>query len=133
MSGTNSAVKKLTKRSAAMKRRWQDPEALRQHAAKMKAIWADPDRRARLAAKLRGRPISSAHRQNLSTAMRGKKHVNGRGTCSLCGREGMLHRDHCHKTGKQRGKICSRCNTAIGLLADDPVLCRKVADYLEAA
>lgn len=34
--------------------------------------------------------------------------------------------DHCHKTGKVRGILCSRCNTALGGFRDQP-------EYLEAA
>ena len=41
--------------------------------------------------------------------------------------------DHCHAIGDFRGLLCHNCNTAIGLAGDDPVLLRKMADYVEAA
>lgn len=40
--------------------------------------------------------------------------------------------DHDHKTGRVRGLLCARCNTAIGLMRDEPLLLRTAADYLEA-
>lgn len=58
------------------------------------------------------------------------------GKCRIC----EIHRDnsakdlavdHCHDTGKVRGLLCVRCNRAIGLLNDDPVLLRKAVKYLE--
>jgi hypothetical protein len=57
--------------------------------------------------------------------------------CGICGkatepgRWGNLHIDHCHKTGKVRGVLCSECNSAIGKLKDDPDLLRKAIVYLE--
>jgi hypothetical protein len=39
--------------------------------------------------------------------------------------------DHCHATGRIRALLCSPCNTAIGLLKDDPATLRKAAEYLE--
>jgi hypothetical protein len=56
------------------------------------------------------------------------------GLCSICHRgPGMraLHVDHCHVTGLVRGLLCSPCNTAAGLLQDDPGLIRSLADYIE--
>jgi len=39
--------------------------------------------------------------------------------------------DHCHKTGKIRGFLCSRCNTVAGMVNDDIELLSKIADYLK--
>jgi DNA repair exonuclease SbcCD ATPase subunit len=54
--------------------------------------------------------------------------------CALCGEyfqdEDSIVVDHNHKTGKVRGLLHSRCNTAIGLLHDDPELLDKAAQYL---
>ena len=41
--------------------------------------------------------------------------------------------DHCHKTGKVRGLLCSDCNTAIGLLKDDIDLMQKAIEYVSGA
>lgn len=40
------------------------------------------------------------------------------------------HIDHCHKTGKVRGILCSQCNKALGLFKDDPHLVGKALMYL---
>lgn len=58
------------------------------------------------------------------------------GCCLICGRHASefkksLAVDHCHKTGKIRGLLCHHCNTAIGLLQDEPVLAVKLAEYLK--
>lgn len=38
--------------------------------------------------------------------------------------------DHCHKTNKVRGLLCSDCNTAIGLLQDDVNILQEAIIYL---
>lgn len=37
--------------------------------------------------------------------------------------------DHCHNTGKIRGIICRRCNTALGFLFDNPEYVKKLYLY----
>ena len=69
---------------------------------------------------------------------------NQGGVCAIC--EGInddgraLHIDHDHSCcpGRQscgkciRGLLCSRCNTALGNLRDDPLLLEKALKYLGA-
>lgn len=38
--------------------------------------------------------------------------------------------DHCHKTGKIRGILCSNCNRALGLLKDDLSRIKRLEGYL---
>lgn len=56
------------------------------------------------------------------------------GVCATCPQppgKKRLAVDHDHDTDVIRGLLCSKCNTAIGLLNDDPALIRRVADYVE--
>lgn len=39
--------------------------------------------------------------------------------------------DHNHITGKVRGTLCGVCNSGIGMLQDNPILCRRGAEWLE--
>lgn len=60
------------------------------------------------------------------------------GVCAVCGkapggthaRDFRLAVDHCHESGQVRGLLCQKCNRAIGLLGDDPILMRKAISYL---
>lgn len=57
------------------------------------------------------------------------------GACAVCGKHqrALKHRlavDHCHASMRVRGLLCHRCNTALGLLGDDPAVVRKAAKYL---
>jgi hypothetical protein len=40
--------------------------------------------------------------------------------------------DHDHETGEVRGLLCYTCNTAVGLVQDNPDTLRALADYLSA-
>lgn len=56
-----------------------------------------------------------------------------RGRCLVCDRFfEELDVEHCHRTSRIRGLMCGRCNTAMGLLCDDPALLRRAADFLDS-
>ena len=59
------------------------------------------------------------------------------GVCKICRRADPDGRhlavDHDHETGKIRGLLCRPCNTALGLMFDDPKQLRIAADYVEKA
>jgi hypothetical protein len=68
-------------------------------------------------------------------------HNYQKGLCAICelpetevdakyGNIKWLAVDHCHKTNKIRGLLCSKHNRGIGQLTDDPYLCLAAATYL---
>lgn len=60
--------------------------------------------------------------------------------CAICGEmedklredgtEQPLSVDHCHVSGRVRGLLCHRCNTALGLFRDDPEVLKRAIEYL---
>lgn len=71
------------------------------------------------------------------------KLVEQQGTCAICKqpetqldhRTGMPYNlavDHCHKTGKVRQLLCSRCNRTLGMVNDDTELLSKMISYIQA-
>ena len=56
--------------------------------------------------------------------------------CELCGtlgsdlKKGLCY-DHDHETGKFRGWLCGRCNTALGLVSDNSELLLKMSEYVK--
>lgn len=64
------------------------------------------------------------------------------GLCAACGcpesridpktrKPKQLYVDHCHVTGRVRGLLCSNCNSALGLLKDDPKRVAGLLAYVE--
>lgn len=57
-------------------------------------------------------------------------------SCKVCGKyasdnkTGKLYVDHCHETKRVRGLLCMECNTALGLLKDDPKRIKNLLDYI---
>jgi hypothetical protein len=55
------------------------------------------------------------------------------GVCKVCNEEPgdkKLAVDHCHDTGEVRGLLCSRCNTALGLLREDKNIMKSLMEYI---
>lgn len=56
------------------------------------------------------------------------------GGCAICGginaNGTRLAIDHCHKTGKNRGLLCGRCNLALGGFYDDVNILASAIKYL---
>ena len=63
------------------------------------------------------------------------------GVCALCGNDEPVVRnaksgkealavDHCHPTGRVRGLLCFKCNTALGAFGDDASRLQLAIDYL---
>lgn len=56
--------------------------------------------------------------------------------CAVCrtgkpgGRGERWHIDHDHVTGQVRGLLCGKCNSAIGMLQDDPDVIKAAARYV---
>ena len=73
-----------------------------------------------------------------SWAARGEMPTRRPGTtCDLCGEAfetlEAAHYDHDHETGKFRGWLHRRCNTALGWLGDNEEGLRRALAYLERA
>jgi hypothetical protein len=68
-----------------------------------------------------------------------KIYISQKGCCAICkipeseikGRWKSLCADHNHKTGKVRGLLCPKCNTAIGFFQDDSKIVKEVLFYLD--
>lgn len=58
------------------------------------------------------------------------------GCCQICGEtenpKRRLSIDHCHTTNENRGLLCQRCNTAIGMLIDDENLLENAITYIRS-
>lgn len=51
--------------------------------------------------------------------------------CYVCGTEENLCVDHNHETGKVRGCLCKRCNSALGFLDDNILKVRELYRYMK--
>lgn len=54
--------------------------------------------------------------------------------CAICRGQNAngkaLAVDHCHKTGRVRGLLCTNCNTGIGMLGDSSLRLKLAAEYV---
>lgn len=108
-------------------RKWYGDNRERQQEYERKRRQDDPDRDRRM--NYRKKYGITLERYDEMLAAQG-------GVCAICAQPEQrketanLAVDHCHATGEVRGLLCSNCNRAIGLLADDPERLRSAAEYL---
>lgn len=52
--------------------------------------------------------------------------------CSICKKTvSRLNVDHCHKTGKTRGLLCTNCNIGLGNFKDNIEILKRAIKYLK--
>jgi hypothetical protein len=56
--------------------------------------------------------------------------------CAICGKHPKQNRkrlavDHCHKTLRVRGLLCSQCNQAIGLFSENISVIQNAIQYIQ--
>jgi hypothetical protein len=63
---------------------------------------------------------------------------NQNGKCKICNiqydnvsKHNALYIDHCHKTTKIRGLLCSKCNRLLGICNDNINILKSAINYLE--
>jgi Recombination endonuclease VII len=82
----------------------------------------------------KSRPSVRKRRYGLALAEYDNLLLRQNGKCAICKRPPYTKKglvvDHCHRTGAIRGILCSRCNSALGLLDDDPALVEQALAYL---
>lgn len=145
---TRALVLKLRQR-ACSKRYFATPEgrarmreAQQRYAKTPKGKQARRKERATYYARNRERLLEAARVQHHGVAREDAEArlVAQGGMCAICSknisfvhgtRSGGACTDHDHITGRFRGVLCSRCNSAIAALGDDVVGLRRAATYLE--
>lgn len=88
------------------------------------------DERARKMVKALSAKIIGEDYKSVAAFARGLNRVDA---CSICAEKTKLHLDHCHSTGKVRGWLCVKCNTALGQLNDSISLMEGAIRYLRDA
>lgn len=98
------------------------------------AVKRDPDKR---------RDYLLRRKYGISLVQYNEMFVSQGGLCLICGGpEQRVHStskelcqlsvDHCHKTGRVRGLLCTKCNHILGLWQDDPEIFKTAIAYLTA-
>lgn len=135
----NSTPEAKARRAARYRARRQNPERVkRDRAQARKYYWTHrTERLARQKEEYRTRPEVYARRlAREKTRKRSEREFQaGRprpNVCDVCGRsDGHIDFDHCHQKGHFRGWLCKQCNTALGLVEDNPSILLKLIAYLK--
>jgi hypothetical protein len=74
---------------------------------------------------------STASRYGMSLSELNEFRNTHRHECGICAATEIVYIDHDHQTGRPRGLLCPSCNSAIGLLAENPERFAAALAYLE--
>ena len=85
---------------------------------------------------------SYKHKYDITVDRYNEMFIDQRGLCLICnepertqnaksGKTLWLAVDHCHTSGKVRGLLCSKCNTALGLFKDNTKNLQGAIKYLK--
>lgn len=74
--------------------------------------------------------INETSRQGKYRRLYGVEHNTRPLSCEICGGKNRVAYDHNHQTGKFRGWLCMKCNTALGLVNEDVEILKKLIAYL---
>lgn len=135
----NPEIRKAVNEKAKLRHRERvatDPEYRERKWAQAKAYEADWRKDNPEEARIK----TKRSRYNLTREEYDELVEQSQGLCAICrrpesltlqGRVCMLAIDHCHKTGKVRGMLCSECNKGLGNFNDDTGRMAKAITYLE--
>jgi len=118
----------------------------RQHKAQLAAKWRQENPAKSKLSEVRG---SLKARYGISADEYQRMYHAQNGCCAICkravisqiaaaataSRKGKIdsaHVDHCHKTGRVRGLLCSECNTGIGYLKENAEVLQNAIAYLHS-
>jgi hypothetical protein len=132
------------KHTELMKRRAKDWEALhpkeislrkRKWRTKHKEQIQTKARETRMQRPRYNRTAQIKSRYGITRARYDELLIEQSGRCAICGKPFKDTRtdpaiDHDHTDGRIRGLLHHQCNSAIGLLQDNPDICQTAADYL---
>lgn len=149
-----SEKRKAYRNEWAKKKYAADPEAHRAYAREQREKHKEKHREANAAYRAKNRESIRAQQKQWRDANKEKIRRNNlrrigftpelfeemlahqNGFCAVCAADltklasKQVHADHCHRTGSARGILCHHCNSALGLLREDPALFQKAIDYL---
>lgn len=112
--------------------RLKNPEKLKESNRKYRLKY-------RLKIRLKTKSLSLKYKYGISQEECDRMHLIQDSACKIClrinsmSKNGIVKRlsvDHCHSTGKVRGLLCTKCNSALGLIGDDLKILDRMKEYL---
>jgi len=111
----------------------EDKRARKRRPSEIARFLANDRARVRWALEPDYRDGKRARRYGLTLAQYRALQARQGNACAICRKvTRVLCIDHCHVTGRVRGLLCLKCNSALGFYADDPRLLRAAIAYLKA-